>query len=250
MIVLPDMQRSARDVLLEHQRQILSIFTVYAVTFAEQHNVALGHDNTLPLSRLQISASSEIATPLFEHLAASSLHTTARSIFVANSGHVDDFATVSELASTVRTGLHLNAHAIPSVDNLISQNEKSHKLNAYLYDFFIHGQEGPLIQANGIRPGDVWYALSDFDMTIKAIRGDLENLILHGAKGDAEQDAETDVDSGYQTFDATELIEDDDAVTSGTGVRPSGVSERDWRVLEVFNEVVKEFDEKFRATWS
>ncbi|KZV68765.1 P-loop containing nucleoside triphosphate hydrolase protein [Peniophora sp. CONT] len=250
MIVLPDMQQSARDVLLQHQRQILSIFTAYAVTFAEQHDVTLGLDNTLPLSRLRICGSSETGAPLLEHLASSSLRPIARSIFVTNSGHVDRFATVSELADTVRTGLHLNAHAIPSVDNLVSHNEQSHKLNAYLYDFFINGQSETLVRANSIRPGDRWFLLSDFDMTIKAIRGDLENLILHGAKGDAEQDAETDVDSGYQTFDATELMEDDDAVAGGTSARPSGVSDRDWRVLEVFNEVVKEFGEKFRAMWA
>ncbi|VDC05091.1 unnamed protein product [Peniophora sp. CBMAI 1063] len=250
MIVLPDMQRGARDVLLQHQQQILAIFTAYAVTFAKQHDRTLGSDARLPLSHVEISGSPPVGRPFTEHLAASSLRPAARSMFVANSGHVDQFRTVSELANTVRRGLHLNEHAIPSVDALVPQDEHSNKLNAYLLDFFLNGQSDTLVRANGIRPGDRWYVLNDFDMTIKAIRGDLENLIVHGPKGNVEEDAETDVDSGYQTYDATELMEDDEPTTGGVGARPPGVSDRDWRVLEVFNDVVKDFEEKFRAMWA
>jgi hypothetical protein len=249
-IVLRPMHKEARAVLLKHQRQTLNVFTTYAVTYAEQYDTALAADDILPLSGVQFKQTPG-ASPFHDYLSASSHNVIARSSFVANSGHVDEFGTISELANTVRRGVHLNEHAIPSFDSLLGADQHR-ALNAYLMDFYIHGQTKALAHANGIRPGEVWFVLQDFELTLKTVRGGLENLLVRTAvHTEGADDAATDVDSGYFTQDATEVELDDDG-TSGEGkrVRPNGVSDRDWKVLEVFDEVVNVFVEKFRAMWA
>jgi len=173
----------------------------------------------------------------------------ARSLFVASSGHDDTFGDVGELARTVRHGIHLNEHAIPTMEHIL---DPKRRLNAYLCDFFVHGQVDALVNMNGFRRGDVWFALRDFYLILMAIRGDLENLLLNTLKdSEAEPDspAMTD-DSGYQSSDPSELDEAGDETNLSTFKRPRGVLDRDWRVYEVFRSITNEFGVKFKAMWA
>lgn len=66
-------------------------------------------------------------------------------------------------------------------------------------------------------------------------------------------DGSSEVDSGYHTLDPTEMddVEDlEDEGVAGEFKRPKGVSDRDWKVYEVINAVVNEFETKFRAMWA
>ncbi|KAI0034854.1 hypothetical protein K488DRAFT_44574 [Vararia minispora EC-137] len=249
-VVLRPMQSEARAVLQRHQQQVLDVFTTYAVTFAEQHDGDLPSDDTLPLSRVEYKDRAK-TSPFKDYLSSSAQNVIARSAFVANSGHVDHFATISELANTVRLGLHLNEHAIPSFEHFLSSGQRAHTLNAYLLDFYTHGQTAALTNANGIRPGEIWFVLQDFEMTLKTVRGNLENLLLRAVASAETVDEEgAEVDSGYFTQDVAEVDEGGEPGLEGKRVRPSGVSDRDWKVLEIFDEVVATFGEKFRAMWS
>jgi hypothetical protein len=202
------------------------------------------------------------------HLRETATSVTARSLFVASSGHDDNFSSVRELARTARSGLHLNENAIPSFDHLISDERSGrseHALNAYLLDFYVHGQVQSVVAANGIRRGDVWYLLQDFSMTLMTVKTALEQLLTKASKDaqlttKASKEATAagvdleDVDSGYGTFDPSEEGRDDsevddDEATNGFK-RPSGVTERDWRVYEVVQSAASEFDVKFRAMWA
>ena len=78
-------------------------------------------------------------------------------------------------------------------------------------------------------------------------------MLLQSKAPEQDEDTETDVDSGYQTFDPAEADDDEQDSATKTGekmTRPPGVSDRDWQVVEVFDEVVNEFSEKFRAMFS
>ncbi|RXW18629.1 hypothetical protein EST38_g7225 [Candolleomyces aberdarensis] len=278
-IVLPAMPRYALKVLKAQAADILEIFVGYSRAYAEssaQAEEAAGRVPELPLSGAWASRSDNrdattTASPLTQHLRASQIETVIRSPFVANSGLCDDdFRTVQELAETVRTDIHLNPHAIPCLDDIISsadvphertpsapivvsihkavipegqskrkknkkgkkeqaekveeqqekqeqsqiskrkakkemkeakktEEEKDHvpknaskngqygqvreqapplKLNAYLYDFYIHGQVNTIIVANGIRKGDSWYLLEDFRLTLLTVKAALEQLLV------------------------------------------------------------------------
>ncbi|KAF9461731.1 hypothetical protein BDZ94DRAFT_800063 [Collybia nuda] len=273
-IVLPSPSKLVLTVLAEHDSEILDIFTGYAITFAREHAPTLGPDFSLPISKLEYSASGgptdpNIISPFHSYLHETAIPIVARSPFVANSGHGDRFRSVHELTRTVREGLYLNEHAIPSLSHLIATSDSKdgnvgleHALNAYLLDFYTHGQVSTLAIANGIRRGDVWYLLDDFTMTLMTVKASLEQLLIKASKefqsnvDDTEDSEPEDLDSGYGTFDRAgesvdnEIEEEDGGKSGVTFKRPSGVTDADWRVYATVAEVVSEFDEKFRAMWA
>lgn len=255
-VVLAPLHPKAHAVLLAHQKETLGIFRAYALAFSSQHSGDLGPDNRLPLSGGVIGPSDTSTRPqtaLFSYLAETAVQPKARSLFVATSGHDDTFGGIGELARTVRHGVHLNEHAIPTLERILD-----HKLplNAYLYDFFVHGQVDALVYMNGLRRGDVWFVLQAFYLALTTIRGDLENLLrsMSNAAEDAPHDeaecslASVSEDSGYESFDEWEK----DADEPGTSAfkRPQGVLDRDWRVYEVVNNITKEFGVKFKSMWA
>ena len=159
-VILPPLDHRARTVLVDHEKQILEIFTSYASTLATHNSTHLGEDDELPLSKLKYAGSGEGVGGAFQrNLEQGSTPVFVRSLFVANSGHGDAFHSISELAATSRPGIYFNEHATPSMERFITSRE-GHRggfaLNAYIYDFYIHGDESTLAVANGIRKGDVW----------------------------------------------------------------------------------------------
>jgi hypothetical protein len=145
---------------VDHEEQILEIFTSYASAFATHNSTNLGEDDELPLSKLKYAGSGEGVGGAFQRfLERSSTPVLVRSLFVANSGHGDAIHSISELAATSRSGIYFNEHATPSMERFIASRE-GHKggfaLNAYIYDFYMHGQVSTLAAANGIRRGDIW----------------------------------------------------------------------------------------------
>lgn len=267
-IILPPLPPQAVKVLKEHNREVLRIFAGYAFTYASQHASHLPMDDQLPLSGYRITA-----TPNTEHhrildyLEEQKIPTTVRSAFVANSGHGDHFDTVAELVQSSRLGVHLNKHTIPSFDGLVDRGEEL-RVNAYLLDFWIHGQKPTILRANGIREGDFWYLFNDFALTLQTIVVALESLIRNTAmsktekespSGDApgalddlnvdaleEQSPTEDVDEGRED----EVQEELDISTGDAIDRPPGVTDRDWRVYMTFVAVREEFMTKFRITYA
>ncbi|KZT04532.1 P-loop containing nucleoside triphosphate hydrolase protein [Laetiporus sulphureus 93-53] len=256
IVILPPLSAKAKKVLKEHDAEILYVFIGYAVAYVEQHQEQLGPDVQLPFSKGMAGSELKSSGLFREYLETTAVRVTARSSFVANSGHGDNFHTVEELARTARHGLNLNQYAIPSAAHFAADAddvEGFYALNAYLLDFYTHGQPAALKAANGIRDNDVWYLLEDFTLTLKTVRAGLEQLLIKaseatmGSTDDGIKNA--DVDSGYGTLDPTEVDEDEDGPVT-TIKRPPGVKDRDWKVYEVVDAVTKEFDEKFRAMWA
>jgi hypothetical protein len=254
-VVLAPLHPKARAVLLAHQKETLGIFGAYALAFSSQHADELGPDNRLPLSGVvgPSDTSTLPTTALFVHLSETTRKPKARSLFVATSGHDDTFGDVGELARTVRHGVHLNEHAIPTVEHIL---DPKLPLNAYLYDFFIHGQVDALVNMNGLRRGDVWFVLQAFNLVLITLRGDLENLLMSMSK-DSEAEADPDChlanmseDSGYHSSDQSEREEVGEEANLGAFERPSGVSDRDWRVYAVVGSISDKFGTKFKAMWA
>ncbi|KAH7929957.1 P-loop containing nucleoside triphosphate hydrolase protein [Leucogyrophana mollusca] len=255
MVVLPALPEDVRQVLEEHDREILRVFTGYALTYGSQYQAQLGPDTRLPLSKRDISGDSTEETSLIRsYLQSTAIPVVARSCFVANSGHGDEFRSVQQLVQTARQGLCLNEHVIPSFEHITTlplEGDNQVVLNAYLLDFYIHGQTGALAHANGIRRGDVWYLLQEFVLTLKTVRGVLEQLLQKMSKDSIVNEEGTDtfeLDSGYASYDPTEMDEGDEG--SMVGSRPRGVSDSDWRVYKVANSALEEFEEKYRAMWA
>ncbi|KAJ7595304.1 hypothetical protein C8J56DRAFT_1115054 [Mycena floridula] len=156
------------------------------MAYVTEHADELGQDCLLSLTKLDFSGTRASTVSRFQkYLHESRVKFATRSAFVANSGHTDDFAAIEELTRTARNGLHLNGHVVPSFAHLTEAGEgEGHALNAYLFDFYVHGQVASLTNANGIRRGDLWYLLDDFNLTLAAIKAALEGLLQNSGTAD------------------------------------------------------------------
>jgi len=257
MIILPPLPETARNVLILHEKEILRTFTSYATTFATQHQAKIGPDNVLPLSGFQYLGSEE-PSPFRVHLSNNAIPVVVRSLFVANSGHDDSFRDVSELTTTARSGLNLNGHAIPSMSHLATgYNDLEHQINAYILDFYIHGQVSTLVSANGIRSGDIWYLLQDFALTLKAINTGTQQLLQTISENAScttttslEEVDMTDLKNYDADYDTSNEQSDSGSEDSNSLGIPENVSARDQKVYNLLSEMCSEFDKKFRAVWA
>ncbi|KAL0960256.1 hypothetical protein HGRIS_011887 [Hohenbuehelia grisea] len=264
VITLPELDQQSRQALLEHDAEILALFNGYACLYASQYAEKLGSDCVLPISKQDHSEQPNIDaphSPFVSYLRRTRNHVVARSVFAANSGHTDSFQSVAELVDSARQGLHFNLNVIPSVAHIAQGGEGEHALNAYIFDFYTHGQVATLVNANGIRRGDIWYLLQDFMLSLMTIRTAFEQMMdkqsvekLEASRVDpAEQDKADEEQPGGDDLSENEVGKDDnfgDEADVNGFKRPRGVSDSDWRVYEVLVGALTEFEAKFRAMWA
>ena len=280
IVFLPPMPEKANAILRAHNRDTLDTYSTYVETYATQHI----HDEErhLPLTEVQVGGKGDqqAATIL-----GASAPTRSRSAFVALSGHGDNFESISDLCTTVRAGVFLEQAVVPHLE--VYPYERKAPLNAYLYDFFMHGSLEPLETANGIRKSEVWFLLNDFSLVLATIVTSLSNFLRLKAAQDVDMidivgsgDAvEIDADERLAEEMATPLVsqlnqklnvlpaknkvaerwddgaDDVDDVTLVTeGSRRSSTTligqDDKMELLQVYEAFVRlrtEFDEKFKA---
>lgn len=242
IVYLPPMPEEAADILRAHNKDTLDVFTTYVKTFAEQH--VKKEERYLPLTHTPVGKpSSKTANGLNGN--ADKKHSDsvdflpslpkphARSAFVALSGLGDEFSTIEDLCSSTPEGVFLEAAVVPHLE--LHPDETRNPLNAYLLDFYMHGQLAPLDVANGIRKSDVWFLLNDFSMVLATITTSLalhlgldsgtdpEMLDVMGSGDMAENDADEKV--------AATTIPDA-PTTKATGAEQAFVPKKSKRVAE------------------
>ncbi|KAF4979437.1 hypothetical protein FZEAL_4361 [Fusarium zealandicum] len=186
-IFLQQLPPTAEKLLVQHNRETLSIFKDYAHSYVNQHLVDKP-DQTLPLTKISVGSGSDEGSA-GEHSAA------IRSPFARLSGFDDEFKSIKELCSSVRDGIFLEESAIPYMP--IGPDDTAGELNAYIYDFYKHGSLEVLINDNGIDRGDVWFHLKDFSDTLKTIVTSLKAIISSGGDFDMDMnDDMSDADDG------------------------------------------------------
>jgi superfamily II DNA or RNA helicase len=204
MVFLPPLPEEAAQVLNEHGQQTLDIFSTYVRTFVDQH--VQEADDVLPLTARQVGSSSVDSAPGLGEVSLPS--TKIRSPFVALSGHTDNFKSISELCRSVRSGVFLEESAIPHVA-MLSQ-DLDQPLNAYLVDFFKHGDVKTLEKANGIRRGDVWFMLNDFSLVLATIITSLLNFMKLKVGSDMDfLDTMGELDTLEEAEDETVAVKED-----------------------------------------
>ncbi|MCJ1308067.1 hypothetical protein MMC25_001718 [Agyrium rufum] len=214
VVFLPPLPSKARDALKRHNNEILNIYTTYVRTYAEQY--CHDEDRTLPFSKIAIGPSKPSTSPI--KLPNSLPPTKLRSPFTASSGFTDDdFASITDLCSTVRDGIFLEKGVIPHLD---IGDELREPLNAYLYDFYQHGNVTPLEKANGIRKGDIWYLLNDFSLVLATLVASFESYL--GLSADVEVG---DVGGAQDMEEMDDGVDDDEELgKGGEGTSGSGGS--------------------------
>ncbi|KAI4117463.1 MAG: hypothetical protein LQ345_002301 [Seirophora villosa] len=207
VVFLPPLPDSASRILQRHNTQTLQIFATYVRTFVDQH--IHEPDNKLPLTGLSVgSLDLSPSDQTMRSLLSTRLPTPQiRSPFVALSGHTDAFDSIASLCQTVRSGVFLEESVIPH----LPLDTAAPPLNAYLYDFYMHGNVDALEAANGVRKSDVWFLLNDFSLVLSTVIAslanymkipeggtDMEDLVGGGDEGNnRDEEALEAADSGY-----------------------------------------------------
>lgn len=206
IVFLPPLPEDALQTLRQHNQETLDIFRAYVSTFVRQH-LEDKPDVYLPFTKTEVGSrhgETGIEGILGEgHNAPTKL----RSPFHALSGFGDNsFESIHELCDTVRSDVFLEESAIPYIP-LFPDDTNGVPWNAYLYDFFKHGDMEALVRDNHIKKGDVWFLLKDFSLVLATIVTSLTNFLDLDAGADSDlammdvQDAE---DAARETSDALE----------------------------------------------
>ncbi|CAG8471575.1 3281_t:CDS:10, partial [Acaulospora morrowiae] len=177
-IYLPLLPEKVKNVLDQHNDRILKIYTEYVVSFAKKNDSKIGSDNILPLSKLQfLTQSRGTENTLISKLETQSVPFYARSPFISMCSSLgDQFYTIHDLINHIHSKIHLDLNSIP----YIRTDERF--LNSYILDFYIHGDEKVLTLANGIKPGDVWQLLRDFEIILDTIITSLRMRLMDDEK--------------------------------------------------------------------
>ncbi|OAA65016.1 DEAD-like helicase [Cordyceps fumosorosea ARSEF 2679] len=172
VIALPPLPDAAERVLRGHNQEALDIFQHYVSTYIKQR---LEHvpDTKLPFTGYQVGIQqNDESRPMIAHLPPMKL----RSPFAALSGLTDTFDTIHELCATVRSDVFLEESAVPYI-RIYPADTAGRPWNAYIYDFFKHGELTALVRDNKIKRGDVWFHLKDFSLVLATIVTSLENFV-------------------------------------------------------------------------
>ncbi|KAK5322279.1 hypothetical protein LTR70_003780 [Exophiala xenobiotica] len=169
MVFLPPLPEKAASILQEHNKQTLQVYETYVKTFVDQH--ISQDDANLPLTGTKFGGNDNSAANDLHSLPATSI----RSSFVALSGSGDDFDSIHDLCSTTRSGVFLEEAVIPYMQ--IYPADMEAPLNAWLLDFFKHGDVITLERDNGIRRSEIWFFLNDFSLVLATIVTSLLNFM-------------------------------------------------------------------------
>ncbi|KAI0204716.1 hypothetical protein F4808DRAFT_474095 [Astrocystis sublimbata] len=174
---LPRLPREAEDLLIRHNNETLNIFKTYSSTFIDQY-LHGPPDRYLPFTG--IAAGGEQAWQL--RLPGAAPAPKLRSPFSALSGLSDDFKSIGELCSDIRSGVFLEESAVPYIP--IWPHDIATPFNSYIFDFLKDGDYAALTRDNKIKPGDVWFLLRDFSLVLATIVTSLANFMRAESNGD------------------------------------------------------------------
>ncbi|KAM7186722.1 hypothetical protein V8F33_011645 [Rhypophila sp. PSN 637] len=203
IVLLPALPEKADKILEGHNRQTLDIFQGYVTSFAVQH-LSDTPDIELPYTKSKVQPVEAAGVKMPTVLPP----TTVRSPFAALSGYQDDFHSIHELCETVRSGVFLEESAIPYIPVTAEETGKM-PWNAYLLDFFKHGDLKALVRENGIKQGDVWFKLKDFALVLASIVASFENFLNpNSEEGEDNIGLEMDDEAGDEELGEQAQVEE------------------------------------------
>lgn len=213
IVFLPPLPNKAANILRQHNQQTLQVYFQYVASFVDQHITT--EDNTLPLSGVMAGAKGDGDAGEIEALPAAHI----RSAFVALSGAGDEFDSISDLCMNTRDGVFLEKAVVPHID--IAPDETDQPVNAWLLDFYKHGDVHTIERANGIRRADIWFLLNDFSMVLATVIASLLGFMK------LKEGTDMDMLDVMGNMDAHEEAEDEKVAASEEQSEMSGPSVAD-----------------------
>jgi hypothetical protein len=243
VVILPELPTEAARLLRTHNEETLDIFLNYVRTYVEQHVHTV--DDELPFTKRSVAPEHPIELPDIEICSLPA--TVIRSPFAALSGLTDEFSSIHELVATVRAGVFLDESAIPYIP-IYPEETNNVPFNAYLLDFFKHGDINALVRDNGIKRGDIWFHLKDFSLILATIVTSL-GLFLD-SDNELDDAAMVDIESVSNAVEDL-LSSDDESDDQLKSDLSSDFGESSLvNLYKAMKLVQTEFDEKFKKVWA
>ncbi|KAF7595340.1 hypothetical protein BBP40_006589 [Aspergillus hancockii] len=154
------MLKQAARVLSSHKDKTLDIYSTFVRTYIDQH--VKDFDCVLPLTNMKCGAD-KCAHEIYPSMSILA-PTQVTSAFAALSSHRDKWNNIAELRKNVRSGVWLEQAVVPYVG--LYPEEGSLPLDAYLLDFFKHGNTHALEKDNMIRKGDIYGEAHEEEMDL------------------------------------------------------------------------------------
>ena len=216
IVFMPPLPEKAAKILIQHNQQTLDIYRDYVETFVDQHIHT--EDKVLPLSGMSIGREENDSTPGVQSLPS----TKIRSAFVALSGSGDGFDNISDLCQRTREGVFLEEAVVPHLG--VFPQELDVPLNAYLLDFFKHGDINTIERANGVRKSDIWFLLNDFSLVLSTIIASLQNFMKLREGTDMDMlDVLGDLDEHQENEDDKVAASEEQSEASGPSIADSAI---------------------------
>lgn len=106
-VFLDPLPSAIDGIFREHDKQVLNLFTTYALSYAKMKGDALPREDALPLSNLTVVKKHDVSDHIVRALGGSAVPCEVRSAFAALCGKGDHFSSVAEIAATCRNGIHV-----------------------------------------------------------------------------------------------------------------------------------------------
>jgi len=213
MILLPDLDPEAKEIIEQHNQLTIKAFTNYLRTFSklQLHRVPVKEEEKATASSASSGSSSSSAPAAtvangrvpegFYQLPVSGLHfpwawsgssvapksivasilsnsdrIDVRSPFVALSGHGDRFRTAHDVADSVRNGIFLDSKLLPVCMEDLDVRGNALKLNAYVVDFYRNQHFYSLKTDNRLTDAFAWGLLKNWSLLLNNITSALTAL--------------------------------------------------------------------------
>jgi superfamily II RNA helicase len=189
-LVLPELDDSMNDLLKEHDKTCFDILNSVIHSHSQtrlQGTTSGKKESWLPLSTLSfpegkgsiskipsetVSNSDSLPLPLHLHLDNTRLGVQSRSPCIAIGGFDDRVICNADL-STLQSGLNALPFGTLRTEDFLG---KQLRLNAYVLDFFNHGNTEWLVLYNGLRKDELFHVLGEFALLLQTICASLTHL--------------------------------------------------------------------------
>lgn len=162
-VVLEPLPADFAASLAAYNKETRDLFEAYIRAFVVATNLN-AQPERLPLSGASLpqAAATLQSEAVMQALASERIHSVCRSEFVALAGQADCFASAEEFVDTARSELLLDTSMLPTVD-------VPDLHNAFLLDFFKHGQREAIEEQNRVRQSEFDRLAESFLKLIKKV---------------------------------------------------------------------------------
>ncbi len=168
------------DIILQkHRMDTASMFSNYFRNY--RHFSKRGRSDRLPLSSVRVQpprssrkdeANEKQLVGALESLSNSS---PVRSSFSSVSGITDVLTSTPDFIESFGRDMPIPPSSLPLFESLDLRG-RNLRLNAFVFDFFMHGDYRRIIKENNIRDGLAWEHLKKFDILLKLIKEALQDV--------------------------------------------------------------------------